>query len=867
MPSSGKSSASPGNQPATPATSATSATPGGPGEWLPYQGEPISATKSLQVRHIDTYRDQDWFVQLATLMEPIDKPQSKLLLKFYFFICDFIPYGLIGNFGHIFGNDVMNFLLCQGEHTISRHKIAKHADFAFCELEKWMAKGKTWREAVQAQGTVKQRKRKASWKAPGLHTPAGLLAVLILAHPDPDSKFRNWVGRLEIDWMIRPRDTLAVTHGFWEGITAANIYDTFAYEEPRIPQFPFLADYTVLFSRFEACQRDIRPFVQDWARHISLNGHSIAVKPIDASSYITSHNAKPSPVGSHTAKPSPVGSHTTDPDGAGSHTAKPSMADSHTTIAESHTTKPSGAGSHNTNLGGTGGGAAGDGDSLRVLLAFCSESGDQQQWLINILLHNKDSQVLSHWCYYWQGRIDAVKNLQEQVIIRSLFQQSLHRLKNLYSNTSVAEAYMLLDKADESLDAPIQDPDEFFQNIQDIDICQEWLQARASLRAVASSTGISHTKDIEKRLTAYQACFVYDLMRLSPFHDRWRNVLAFDIKRIRIALEDAQRPPIDQRWWQDSTSLFEKETIRVLKLTNWQLVLLLSGSHNPFTDVLTAVQAHVFRQKLIPEAQDMADSFIFTPKPVIPDRLSNDAIHSQYGSLYKLFGQVEEVRFLTPVPPTPTEAEGSQSQRSSHEPSPPSKRRKRNVFAGRTHVPVHNPSQPAHTLKLLTKADFCEGVASLHNVLELQKQAFENVTSELLAAIKRDVGHTIQIAFQEHLTSLKEDLEQSIHQKIQNEITKWKQSIAETQVPLSEKEYSSFSLNSPALSGNQRDYDAQLLRAAWFYINALGNPEGGVCADEEMLELTKTRFPSLEEDHIVAALQHVHQQAYHCPLQ
>ncbi|KAI8954524.1 hypothetical protein F4801DRAFT_533475 [Xylaria longipes] len=962
-----------------------------PSQWLPYQGEPVLTTKSLQGRFIDTCRDRDWFVQLAMLMEPLDLAQSKLFLKFYFFVRDFMPHGLIGSknedssFGHILGNDVMNFLLCQGEHTISRHKVAKYADLAFLELEKWMGKGKTWREALQqAQKKAeseKQRKKKPGWKAPGLHTPAGLLAVLVLAHPDPDSKFRTWVGRLEIDWMIRPRATLAVKHGFWEGINADNIYDAFAAEEPREPQFRFLADYTVLFSQFEACKSDIRPFVQDWARGISLEAPRQSPALVESSFGVDSHAPEPSIV------VNAVGGHPPDSNATGGCDMSSGEDLGGGESDKTGAVKPTHA------L-----------DSLRIQLTSYSEGCDLQEWLVDKLLDNNDGKVLTYWCCYWQGRINAVKNLQDQLITRSLFEQSLQRLKSLYSDASAAEAYMLLDKADEGLAAPISDTREFVQNIQAIESCREWLEARADLRALVS-IGASYIKDIEKRLAAHQACFLYNLMRLSPFHDHWSNVMAFDTKRIRVAVEDARQPAPqnDQQWWRDSAHLlFQEETIRMLKLTNWQLVMLFSGSCDP----LTPVQARVFRQKFVPEAQqDAADFSIFTPKPVVPNRISNDTIHSQHGSLYKLFGQVEEFPLPTPVPSTPTELEGSSrslASRTSRESSSPCKRPKlplkKNVFAGRVHVPAkraHSPDQPASkSLKLLTKGDLVEELAAaraycepqlrviddrlegltnnmghmvtdanFNNALELQEQRFlgnitpikadiqaalesnkkevagvirkesssyvESLTSrlkvdiqsalssqgekivdqqashfarldaskkaqqnEFLATIKDDVRHSIQEAVQEHFATLQQDLEQSIQQEIrkqfemiqplihdllplklqeifstrlqdvQREITELRTLVTKAQAPPSEGEHGYLSLKCPAPSGNQSDYDAQLLRAAWFYINALGNPEGGVCADEEALELTKFKFPSLEEQHIVVALRHIHQQAY-----
>lgn len=68
----------------------------------------------------------------------------------------------------------------------------------------------------------------------------------------------------------------------------------------------------------------------------------------------------------------------------------------------------------------------------------------------------------------------------------------------------------------------------------------------------------------------------------------------------------------------------------------------------------------------------------------------------------------------------------------------------------------------------------------------------------------------------------------------------------------------------PAL--DQPDYDALLIRAAWFYIASLGMPEGGVGPDEGTLKATAENFPLLLPGDIVRALQHVHTQAYRRPL-
>ena len=70
---------------------------------------------------------------------------------------------------------------------------------------------------------------------------------------------------------MQKRDTLAVSQGFWKGITMENLYSVFAPAEPREASCPLLADYDQLLGEnFLRCRRDIRPYLQPWARNISL---------------------------------------------------------------------------------------------------------------------------------------------------------------------------------------------------------------------------------------------------------------------------------------------------------------------------------------------------------------------------------------------------------------------------------------------------------------------------------------------------------------------------------------------------------------------------------------------------------------------
>lgn len=225
-------------------------------DWLPYQGPPTLSIKAVNTRYIDTHKDHDWFVQLAYAMGNVtqDSVQSKMFLKFYIFIRDFMPRGLVDNLAHIKGQDVMDHLLCHAEHTPSRHRVSKAADIAFTELEQWMGSHSNWRSSIQQSGpdaeksSHRKKGDRKQRKLPGLHSPAGLLALLVIAHPDPDSRFKNWIGRLQIDWMMmQPRNTLDVKDGFWKGLNANNVYKVFSVEEKRVAEILPLVDYTPLF--------------------------------------------------------------------------------------------------------------------------------------------------------------------------------------------------------------------------------------------------------------------------------------------------------------------------------------------------------------------------------------------------------------------------------------------------------------------------------------------------------------------------------------------------------------------------------------------------------------------------------------------
>ncbi|KAG6353539.1 hypothetical protein INS49_005501 [Diaporthe citri] len=97
------------------------------------------------------------------------------------------------------------------------------------------------------------------------------MAVLIIAHAETEvrARFKNWIGRLEVDWMMATSpDSLDTQQGFWKGLNSGNLITIFDINfEQRTAEVPFAADYTQAFGpSFFACRRDLRPFeeLEQW---------------------------------------------------------------------------------------------------------------------------------------------------------------------------------------------------------------------------------------------------------------------------------------------------------------------------------------------------------------------------------------------------------------------------------------------------------------------------------------------------------------------------------------------------------------------------------------------------------------------------
>ncbi|KAK5633943.1 hypothetical protein RRF57_009657 [Xylaria bambusicola] len=91
-------------------------------EWLPrkYQQEDSRVNRITS----KTGKASDRFMRLPVTMDKSEEQakKSRPFLRIYNLVCDRLPGGLVNDFAHIPGNDVMKYLLCSvPEFTPSRN--------------------------------------------------------------------------------------------------------------------------------------------------------------------------------------------------------------------------------------------------------------------------------------------------------------------------------------------------------------------------------------------------------------------------------------------------------------------------------------------------------------------------------------------------------------------------------------------------------------------------------------------------------------------------------------------------------------------------------------------------------------------------
>lgn len=154
-----------------------------------------------------------------------------------------------------------------------------------------------------------------------------------------------------------------------------------------------------------------------------------------------------------------------------------------------------------------------------------------------------------------------------------------------------------------------------------------------------------------------------------------------------------------------------------------------------------------------------------------------------------------------------------------------------------------------------TKADIMESLSNLQTELETR---VHSRVDDLHISLKADLSADIQAALQSNAEQASTLFQTVLETHLITE-----------KVPIKPGQdgYLGEHCSAPAdWSGTQSQYEGQLERAAWVYILQLDESEAGVDADETAIKDTLAQFPELVDEHIITALNHVHQRVYHGPI-
>lgn len=579
----------------TRATQLSSRSSASAGEWLPSTRDQPLLTSRLNLSMINALSQKDWFMRLAVAISgrQSNNVQSRMVARTYLFLREFAPLGLTGKLAHIRGEDVMHHLLSHSnEYASSRHKVTKEGAAAFAELGKWMAKGRGWEEALHANKLEKMAAGKEAWEAPGLHSPAGMLSMLVIEYPE--TKLKDRARELQLEWMLGPREGLVVHQGFWKGINAANLYTAFAPEEGRLAECALLANYNDIFGEnFLRCRRDIRPYLQPWTQGISLAGDPSDVE--DSFELESAQEHRPEPP-EHTEN-----DHVQESVSSSSRPAsKPPAEDvpPMTAVNPIHAIL----------------------DPVRPHTPLLPQA--LEKWLVEKLAGHGD--VLPRWCKHWAKRIRQAENHQEQLILRSLFIRSLKTLECLSSlvtqEPSVPEAYMLLDMQSEEEPTANQQAEDITGRLEKITVYNAYADITTQFLRLAEGTSIRAHYLMKKICTAHKI-FLYNIFTDKTFRRYGPSVISLSTLRMQALLKRAENDPKGLASLGRLGKLLNENTIKTLKLTPWQLRALISSAGGG-QEILTDWQNSVFHQESAPPGATGADPSQlppYKPRPCVAD--------------------------------------------------------------------------------------------------------------------------------------------------------------------------------------------------------------------------------------------------------
>ncbi|KAI0859182.1 hypothetical protein F4860DRAFT_483378 [Xylaria cubensis] len=401
--------------------------------------------------------------------------------------------------------------------------------------------------------------------------------------------------------MLQSRSTLDVQRGFWQGINAQNVHEVFSAEEARQPEMDSLVDYTDLFQNFELARKDIRPYAKKLKHHISLTKAPDAAENHHGSSSI---NSQPRSQAGTSAQEQ----------------VDLSLLKSHLYL---------------------------DPDTTKGV-------AELKTWLLGKLADSQEDDSLHQWCQHWEGRIDAVQNFEEQVIVRSLFVQSLRRLESFgLISTPAARSYMLLDIDEAELHPKRvfaeEEMGEYKRTLEHLPRYQQCQEVNNML-LVNGGEQKSKKKIIDELLVQQAHLFIQVFKATAFYHADWHSVMSLEAQRTQVVLDsfqDKYTPENNTPWSRSKAKIWDEKTIKILKLTRWQLrALAAPGAFR----ILTDWQARVFRQKFCPNPSQPTDKNTANSIDLSSIDLStynvmnivDDEVFSvkEHRSLHKLFGKM-----------------------------------------------------------------------------------------------------------------------------------------------------------------------------------------------------------------------------------
>lgn len=588
--------------------------------------------------------------------------------------------------------------------------------------------------------------------------------------------------------MMQNPETLDVQEGYWKGLNTTNLNAAFRPSVARTAAVSLLADYSALFGpNFLRCRQDIRPFLPPkYAQRLTLTG-----------------------------PPSPIEEGT------------PPSVPSEAQLVE----------------------------ALRKPLETMKRAEGLQEWLLTKLAHEgDDDEVLQAWCDHWASRIGSAEHYQQQLLLSSLFMQSLRRLEGLsgrvFTDVVTTEAYMLLDIADGELTpqcrclkegSPPDEPD-LVEALKDLALSPVYTSYASARERLVSLIGTAQPADkVFKQIHTHDIRFHHRLLQHSSLHHHWKDVIVLDRLRlldviqcfddsksrrvVKVAAEGVSISAASGR----PDYLLEDQSVKDLKLTNWQLRLLMVPDAEP-SRILTREQLALFRH----EALD--DMYLLDLSRVLPIRLKRtplripveEQLRDKHDLLDKLFGDLSQ----TPGEPHSGRSPGF---------LPPS--------------PSKSPplSPPAITV---LDAGRC-----VREEFEAASMSWKESLTGEITKIVHEVGEVMSC-----LVGLRKEVKEEVEATrtaLKKECKAVRESLSQVPGP-GDKGF--LTKQCPAPEGrDQATYESILLRAAWFYVTLIGSPEGGVPADEDAIKETAERFPGPPLEHLVTALEHIHMQAYHRP--